>query len=458
MSQPIISVENLSKAYRIGLKEQIPDTMVGAITGLLTAPFRNFHRLRRLNTYSELASSNQKQGTKNEEPRTKNHEPPNDILWALRDVSFDIHEGEVLGIIGRNGAGKSTLLKILSRITDPTAGQVVIRGRVSSLLEVGTGFHPEMTGRENVYMNGTILGMSKREIDGKFDEIVDFSGVERFLDTPVKRYSSGMKVRLAFAVAAHLEPEILIIDEVLAVGDAEFQKKCLGKMEDVAGSGRTVLFVSHNMGAVQALCTRGVLLRQGQLVVDGPLEQAFDEYVGYLHRTSGLTLDNPERSGTGEARLTAARLLDHEGRETQTVTAGLSACLEFEYENIGSVAEFSITATILDGKGIPITNLNSAYGELRLKPNGRSGRLSCKIPRVPLLPGTYRIAVALQDGGKNLDLIPNVILFTVDSSVFFATSRVPLRQYCACMVDHAWTHEPSPPIIRRAGESSLSIG
>src|SRR3972149_1319590 len=231
MPSPAITVENLSKAYRIGLKAEMHDSLVGAVHGMLRAPLRNLRRLSRMNTF-------------------KNQDESEDTFWALRDVSFEVQEGEVVGIIGRNGAGKSTLLKILSRITEPTAGRAIIRGRVSSLLEVGTGFHPELTGRENVYMNGTILGMTKREIDRKFDEIVEFSGVERFLDTPIKRYSSGMKVRLAFAVAAHLEPEILIIDEVLAVGDVEFQAKCVGKMRDVAGGGPAGRFVSHTIKAL----------------------------------------------------------------------------------------------------------------------------------------------------------------------------------------------------------------
>ncbi len=243
MTTSAIQVENLSKAYRIGLKDEIPDTIASAVMGWVRRPLANFRRLRRLNTFGANGEGDEA-----------------DIVWALKDVSFEVAPGEVVGIIGRNGAGKSTLLKILSRITEPTGGRAVIRGRVSSLLEVGTGFHQELTGRENVYLNGTILGMSKREIDRKFAEIVDFSGVEKFLDTPIKHYSSGMKVRLAFAVAAHLEPEILIIDEVLAVGDAEFQKKCLGKMQDVAREGRTVLFVSHNMAAVQTLCQRALLV------------------------------------------------------------------------------------------------------------------------------------------------------------------------------------------------------
>jgi len=223
-------------------------------------------------------------GADNQEQISNNNGEASDIIWALKDVSFEVKHGEVLGIIGRNGAGKSTLLKILSRITEPTSGKVIINGRVSSLLEVGTGFHPELTGRENIYLNGTILGMSKAEIDGKFDEIVAFAETGKFLDTPVKRYSSGMKVRLAFAVAAHLEPEILLVDEVLAVGDAAFQKKCLGKMEDVAKEGRTVLFVSHNMAAVNTLCQRGIVIEKGGKAFDGQGGRAISFYLGYPNK------------------------------------------------------------------------------------------------------------------------------------------------------------------------------
>lgn len=246
MSDIAIKVENLHKLYRLGIKDETKDTLAATLVSWLKAPQKNFKQLRSLGQF-DLDSNDP------------------DVLHALNDVSFEVKHGEVLGIIGRNGAGKSTLLKVLSRITEPTAGRVTINGRVASLLEVGTGFHPELSGRENIYMNGTILGMTKKEIDRKFDEIVDFSGVEKFLDTPIKRYSSGMKVRLAFSVAAHLEPEILIIDEVLAVGDAEFQRKCLGKMEEVSKGGRTVLFVSHNMDAVSQLCTVCLQLEAGQV-------------------------------------------------------------------------------------------------------------------------------------------------------------------------------------------------
>src|SRR5437870_4328041 len=239
--KPIIIVSNLSKQYFIGARRVAPPNLRETLSGAVRSPLKS---LRRSNNQAE-------------------------ILWALKDVSFSVQPGEVVGIVGKNGAGKSTLLKILSRITEPTIGRIELYGKVGSLLEVGTGFHPELTGRENVYLNGSILGMSRAEIESKFDEIVAFSEIERFLDTPVKRYSSGMYVRLAFAVAAHLEPEILIVDEVLAVGDVNFQKKCLGKMNEVSHQGRTVLFVSHSMPAVAALCTRALLMRAGRVVIDG---------------------------------------------------------------------------------------------------------------------------------------------------------------------------------------------
>lgn len=258
MAKTIIKVENLSKRYRLGLKEQQADTLVGQFKNLLKVPYRNYRRLRELSKFGYEDES---------------------VFWALKDVSFEVKEGEVLGIIGKNGAGKSTLLKILSQITEPTSGKIELHGRVASLLEVGTGFHPELSGRENIYMNGTILGMTKREIDQKLEEIIDFSGVEKFIDTPVKFYSSGMKVRLGFSVAAHLDPEILIIDEVLAVGDYEFQQKCLGKMEDVSkNKGRTVLFVSHNMGAVGNLCEESILLKSGLIIKKGKTLNVLKEY------------------------------------------------------------------------------------------------------------------------------------------------------------------------------------
>ena len=284
MSNVVIHVEELGKQYRIGQRQK-NRTLRDALVDRVAASSR-----RLLRNGGEDAANNS--------------------IWALRDVSFEVKQGEVLGVIGRNGVGKSTLLKILSRITKPTTGCVRIRGRVGSLLEVGTGFHPELTGRENIYLNGAILGMKRAEIERKFDEIVAFAEVERFLDTPVKRYSSGMYVRLAFAVAAHLEPEILIVDEVLAVGDAAFQRKCLGKMSDVASGGRTVLFVSHNMNAVQRLCSQAVLLEQGQLVAAGQTEDVVNLYLANSAShspNSWMDVSHLNRRGTGQARVTAFR-------------------------------------------------------------------------------------------------------------------------------------------------------
>ena len=277
-----IQVREITKRYRIGLEQQRHDTIVEMFSEWISRPIKNFRRLRQL-TQFDNNNSNENEN----------------VLWALRDISFDVKPGEVVGVIGKNGAGKSTLLKVLSRITHPTSGQVELIGRISSLLEVGTGFHPELTGRENIYLNGTILGMTKAEIDTKFEEIVEFSGVIKFIDTPVKFYSSGMRVRLAFSVAAYLEPEILLIDEVLSVGDAAFQKKSIGKMEEVSKEGRTVLFVSHNMGAVRSLCTRCLLLENGILVKDGDVDQVINYYlsnkdVSTVGRVSWSEADAPQ--------------------------------------------------------------------------------------------------------------------------------------------------------------------
>ncbi len=302
MSDTIIKVEKLSKRYRIGAKEQGYKTFREAIIDGLLAPIKNYGRLRKLTKFEDSPSKDQ----------STKPESQDDIIWALRDVSFEVKQGEVVGIIGRNGAGKTTLLKILSRITEPTAGEVKLFGRVSSLLEVGTGFHPELTGRENIYLNGAILGMRKIEIESKFDEIVDFAEIEKFIDTPVKRYSSGMYVRLAFAVAAHLEPEILLVDEVLAVGDADFQKKCLGKMGDVAKEGRTVLFVSHNMSAIRRLCPRGILLEQGSIVADGPVNRVISGYMksGIKKMGERVWEDIRRAPGNDIVRLRAVRALN----------------------------------------------------------------------------------------------------------------------------------------------------
>ena len=321
-----VTAEGLSKVYRIGLKEQVNDTFARTAIDFVLSPLQNYRKYRSLYKFDDVVAGESTAGATAQA----------DIIWALRDVSFDIKRGEIVGFIGRNGAGKSTLLKILTRITPPTRGHAEIRGRVASLLEVGTGFHQELTGRENVYLNATILGMTKREVERKFDEIVDFSGVERFIDTPVKRYSSGMAVRLAFAVAAHLEPEILIIDEVLAVGDASFQKKCISKMQDVRKQGRTILFVSHNMPAIAMLCTRAILLSGGTTVMDGAPHDVISRY---LNSDAGAPSirewpDAALAPGGDVARLRSIRIVNQDGRTVTSVDIKEPVGIEMAFDVI----------------------------------------------------------------------------------------------------------------------------
>jgi lipopolysaccharide transport system ATP-binding protein len=318
----VIKIQKINKVYRIGLQEDVHDNIVSAVIDFVKNPIKNYRRYRSLYNFADL----------------KSDDDSPDIIWALKDVSFEIARGEVLGIIGRNGAGKSTLLKILSRITDPTSGRAEINGKVSSLLEVGTGFHPELTGRENVYLNGTILGMSKKEVDQKFDEIVEFSGIEKFIDTPIKRYSSGMKVRLAFSVAAHLQPEILIIDEVLAVGDAEFQKKCLNKMEEVGEEGRTVLFVSHNMHAISRLCHRTILLEEGRILRDGNSTEVISQYLTSDLGTQAAREWSDRKSAPAgpDVRLRAVRVLNADDQIFHSVDIRQAFAIEMQYEVLTS--------------------------------------------------------------------------------------------------------------------------
>ncbi len=307
-----VSVDDVSKRYRLGAREPRSESLVGAVASRTLAPLRNFRRLRQLHRFDA-----------DDESR---------VLWALRNVSFDVEPGEVVGLIGGNGAGKSTLLKILSRVTDPTAGRALLRGRVASLLEVGTGFHSDLTGRDNVFLNGTMLGMRRRDIAARFDEIVEFSGIEQFIDTPVKRYSSGMYVRLAFAVAAHVEPDVLIADEVLAVGDAEFQRKCLGKLRETAGSGRTVLFVSHNQSAVASLCSRVIWLERGAIRRDGDVQSVASEYLRTAIEHAGADLEaRTDRVGTGALRFCRAELRTADGDPSVRVDAGGAASLVVTY-------------------------------------------------------------------------------------------------------------------------------
>ena len=334
--KPIIRVEDLGKRYRIGLRKDNYSTLRDSLTQAVRAPLRRLRQRR---------------------------DDQGQILWALRDVGFEVQPGEVLGIIGRNGAGKSTLLKVLSRITEPTTGRVELYGRVGSLLEVGTGFHPELTGRENIYMNGAILGMRRRDITRQFDPIVEFSEVGRFIDTPVKHYSSGMFMRLAFAVAAHLEPEILIVDEVLAVGDANFQKKCLGKMGTVAQQGRTVLFVSHNMRAMQSLCSRVIWINEGTVSADGRADTVISNYL----KTSVSALDEQVWSdpatapGNDKIRLHSVRIRQTGADSAQPITVHSPLILEFEYWNLTPDAYLNLSIHVTAEDGYPIFNTGSGY-------------------------------------------------------------------------------------------------
>lgn len=318
-----LKVEGLYKVFRLGAKADDSESLAKALFGVFTNPVANYRKYRSLYRFDDIDFDN---------PDNPKNDP--NVLWAIRGVSFTVKPGEIVGIIGHNGAGKSTLLKLLSRIASPSRGTIKIKGRVSSLLEVGTGFHPELTGRENVYLNGTILGMRKKEVDAKFDEIVEFSGVEKFLDTPVKRYSSGMRVRLAFAVAAHLEPEILIVDEVLAVGDANFQKKCLAKMEDVGQAGRTILFVSHSMPAITRLCPRTIMLNHGRILADGP---SHDVVAAYLHGGLGSTAarewKDVSTAPSGDiVRLRAVRIRNEAGAIAPVADIRKPIAVELEFE------------------------------------------------------------------------------------------------------------------------------
>lgn len=383
MSRPVISVESVSKLYRLG------EISTGTLSHDLN---RWWHKVRgKEDPYAQVGQTND---------RSKKDAGTGDYVWALQDISFQVEEGDVVGIIGKNGAGKSTLLKILSRVTAPTRGSIRIRGRMASLLEVGTGFHPELTGRENIYLNGAILGMRRHEVSAKLNEIIDFSGCAAYVDTPVKRYSSGMYVRLAFAVAAHLEPEILVIDEVLAVGDAEFQKRCLAKMDEVSHKhGRTILFVSHQLGVISALCKKGILVQNGQLGAVGPIQDVMEKYLARQEDTTGETRWSAEAAPTGQhVRMEAVRVIS---KDVMTSTVNLSSPLQLEldYEVIRAGPVISISFHLLDGMGSCIfATANLASCCLRADPIGskrlETGRYrsTCALPAYFLNDAVYRVS------------------------------------------------------------------
>jgi lipopolysaccharide transport system ATP-binding protein len=418
MGRPAIRVEHLAKAYRLGRAARRSDSLRETITAGLLAPWRRFR---------ELGAT----------------AVEDDDFWALNDVSFDVDEGEVVGIIGRNGAGKSTLLKVLSRIVEPTRGSAVLHGRVASLLEVGTGFHPELSGRENIYLNGSILAMRKREIDAKFDEIVDFAGIERFLDTPVKRYSSGMYVRLAFAVAAHLEPEILIVDEVLAVGDAEFQRRCLGKMREVsAGGDRTVLFVSHNMAAVSTLCSRAILLAGGRIVADASPAAVIQDYLIPAVEGGGemLTLDHhPGRPATCSRHFRSIRILDAQGRVVSAVAPETEVQIEMELEFEQPMRAPRIGIGFNNARGertFAIATYLSPVGLGRLDTRPRV-RALFRMP--PLFPGRYLLDISLSaEEGRFMDQVEGATWLEVLQDGYLGSAHPYFAEMGVVLVPSRW--------------------
>jgi len=368
--------------------------------------------------------------------RLRSTAPQREEFWALRNLSFEIRRGEVVGLIGRNGAGKSTLLKIISRITEPSEGSIGVRGRVASLLEVGTGFHPELTGRENVYLNGAILGMTRTEIARRFDSIVAFAEIERFLDTPVKRYSSGMYVRLAFAVAAHLEPEILIVDEVLAVGDAGFQRKCLDRMREIASQDRTVLFVSHNLGLIRQLCQRGLLLESGSIACDDRADAAVTTYLRSLQGSAQTDLlGRTDRHGSGAVRLARIEIATADG--SQVLEAG--RMVRFAFRVTGMRRGLSCSFTLYDELGQAVSWFDSALDAvLDSTEAGDRTRFVCELDRLLLVPGRYRLNAALTADGELLDHVEAAALVDVQSGAIDGRSIIGAPGYGSTFMPHRW--------------------
>jgi len=435
--KPIITVDNISKKYRIGALRAGQTTLREAVSNAISSPVRVLKRAANTRSDSET-------------------------LWALRDVSFEVQPGDAVGIIGRNGAGKSTLLKILSRITKPTSGRAELHGRVSSLLEVGTGFHAELTGRENIFLNGAILGMKRGDINRRFDSIVAFAEVERFIDTPVKHYSSGMHMRLAFAVAAHLEPEILLVDEVLAVGDVQFQKKCLGKMGSAAAEGRTILFVSHNLAAVNNLCQRGVVLDRGTVAYAGTQSEAIARYLTSVQEDGGSLRERTDRIGSGQIRVVAIEIKDSKGRAIDVAASGQEIDICLHYESLPAFNSSRVIAgicvkTLFDAPVFLQHNrlTGEEWGSLSAR-----GSFICRIPRLPLPPAAYRITYSLMRDDEYLDAMEDAYELTVTDGDFFGSGEVPPASHGCCLVDAHWSHDPEsipPPELEDRGSNPQQL-
>lgn len=419
MNHPAIRVQGVSKRYQVGGEQLVGQTFREMLSVAITAPLQRLRRLR-------------------------GEAPEDEQFWALKDISFEIERGAVVGIIGANGAGKSTLLKILSRITHPTEGRIEYRGRLATLLEVGTGFHPELSGRENIFLNGAILGMSRNEIRSQFDAIVEFAGIGRFLDTPVKRYSSGMYVRLAFSVAAHLETDILIVDEVLAVGDVEFQRKCLNKMSEVSQGGRTVLFVSHNLDAIARVCPRSMFIEKGRLSFYGDTAQAVERYLHTGRNLRGkIELDEvSERWGTGEIRATVLEIEDRNGRDASVLVAGEDYCLRICYRRMfGEQPLSGVAATIKlnDARGNTVWMVASEFTSDYATVSGESGAIECRFDDFNLASGDYTLNVFFgRPGGETYDLMRNVLTVSVAGGDFFGSGHSGLPEHCRTLTRCTW--------------------
>jgi len=436
MTEPAISVRNLSKCYRLGSINR--HTLVDEVQYW-------WHKARGRDPREYFSKIGH---TATEARRVMAERKGAAQFWALKDVSFDVEQGAVIGIIGRNGAGKSTLLKILTRITEPTSGEAFINGRVASLLEVGTGFHPDLTGRENVYMNGTILGMKKREIDAKFDEIVAFSELEQFIDTPVKRYSSGMYVRLAFAVAAHLEPEILLVDEVLAVGDAAFQKKCMGKMSEVAKTGRTILFVSHNMSAIENLCSSVVLLKSGCVAMVDETERVIEHYVDEAQSiTREVALcDRTDRKGNQRVRVVECFITDLTGARQNALRSGGDYRFNMVCEFAPGLQELpNIVAAIMltDHRNESVLHVRTSFTNDNLRLSGPRATIQCTVRDFNLAEGFYHTTLFLSYGESEvLDFINEATEVMVVGGDYFGTGSKGMPTHCRILTRASWQGIP----------------
>jgi lipopolysaccharide transport system ATP-binding protein len=424
MSDIAIQVEHLSKQYEIGEIVDRHRTLRDSLAGAVAAPFRRLGRI-----WSKGASGKSGQSQ---------------TLWALKDISFEINQGDVVGIIGRNGAGKSTLLKVLSRITEPTTGSAYTVGRVGSLLEVGTGFHPELTGRENIYLNGAILGMKKTETERKFDQIVSFAEIERFIDTPVKRYSTGMYLRLAFAVAAHLEPQILLVDEVLAVGDIAFQKKCLSKMGDVAKLGQTILMVSHNMAAILNLCQRAILIEGGRVIANGPCQEVVEQYIRTTKAVMGHNLaERKDRQGNQDLTFIDVEFRNSDGLAVPRVCSGQDITVALRYRSAGDrpLRDVHVAVGVQGRFEEKLFHLSTSINGFEFDSLPPCGTITCEIPQLPLQPGLYTLTLFSRVGRNVADALGNAAALEVEAGDFFGIGRLPPPGEGAFLVKHSWKAE-----------------